>query len=78
MKVVSAKVKLVIGRKPKPSILEYAPQPACASAPKSLMFVCTTTFASAITAFCSPDGMPMYSTFWSIRPLKRIFRGIRR
>ena len=35
-KVVSAIWKLVIGRKAKPSILEYAPQPATAIVPKEL------------------------------------------
>ena len=71
-KVVSAIVKLVIGRKPNPSIFEYAPQPAIATSPKELIFDCTTTFANAIIEFCTPDGRPTLIICQSSLPWKRI------
>lgn len=49
--VVSAMVKLVIGKKAKPSSLLYVPQAAMAIFPKVLMFACTITFAKPMTEF---------------------------
>ena len=42
-------------QKPNPSILEKAPTPAIAISPNELMLDCTTTLASAIIEFCTPD-----------------------
>ena len=51
--------KQVMGKNPKPSIFEYAPQPATAIFPKLLMLDCTTTFAMEITEFWIPVGRPL-------------------
>ena len=48
LKVVIAIVKLVIGKKPNPSILEKAPTPAIAISPNELMLDCTTTLALSL------------------------------
>jgi len=58
--------KQVIGRKPNPSTLEYAPHPATASLPKLLILDCTTTFAMAITEFWMPAGRPLDTICFSI------------
>ena len=70
-KVVIAAVKLVMGRNAKPSILEYAPQPAMAMEPKALMLDCTTTLAKAMMELDTPEGRP----YWMI--ILRIFQFIR-
>jgi len=51
IKVVRAMEKQVIGRKPKPSTLEYAPHPATARFPKLLILDWTTTLAREMIEF---------------------------
>ena len=75
--VVSAIVKQVTGRKAKPSIFAYEPQPAIAIFPNALMFVCTKTFAIEITEFWKPDGTPFRMISPSTRPSKPDFADVK-